>query len=122
MTETRVIRLPTKQRPEARRSRAERLAARILEAIGAIDADLACCGPERFGADRRLRRAVERNLSAIAEASRALPEAARCREPALGACLVAGAGAVAADQLWAACRDELGPLKRAAETVAGKIS
>ena len=94
----------------------------LLEAIRAIDEDVAGLDAERFAADRRARQLAERNLEIISEASRHLPRDLKEREPDIPWDAIAGIGNVLrhdyhrADPLilWETCRTDLPPLRHAA--------
>ena len=66
----------------------------LLEAIRAIDDDIAGLDIKRFVADRRTIQLVERNLEIISEASRHLPRHAKEREPDIPWDAIAGIGNV----------------------------
>lgn len=97
----------------------------LLEAIRAIDDDIAGLDAERFVADRCARQLVERNLEIISEASRHLPRDMKEREPDIPWDAIAGIGNVLrhdyhrADPviLWETCRGDLPPLRNAAERI-----
>ncbi len=101
----------------------------MLDAIAEIEQFTAGIHFDRYVGDRRTRRAVERSIEIVSEASRSLPTELKTRHPAIPWSKVAGIGNVLRHDydvvndatIWHAATVDLLPLKAAVEVMLREV-
>ena len=101
----------------------------ILKAIAGIEAAIAGKTFDDFKSEWLLRHGVQRGIEIISEASRRLPADLKARHPNIRWDAIAGIGNVLRHEyhsisnkvIWDVVRDELPPLKKAAEALFGAL-